>query len=247
MSTAQPARVQSEILTDSRSRDRKFFTAYSFLGIAAVFIGFARTYYLRAYTEAPPLSTIVHLHAVIFSVWMVLFAVQTSLVAAKRVALHRSVGIGSVVLAVAMLILGFITAVVGARDGWMGPQQARDPVGGLSFLTVPLGDLVLFSAFFSMALYYRHKPETHKRLMILILCGAIMPAAFFRLPLPVAFTLLFSFLLAGPIYDRLSHGRIHSVYKWGVPLIIVSGFLRDMLGATEPWHRFARWLIEVTL
>jgi hypothetical protein len=154
---------------------------------------------------------------------------------------------GSIVLAVAILALGLITGVVGARDGWTGPQTPRDPIGGLSFLTVPIGDMVLFAAFFSLALYYRRKPETHKRLMIMIMCGAIMPAAFFRLPVPVAFTLLFSFLFAGPIYDRWSRGRIHSVYKWGVPLFIVSVFLRTMLGATESWHRFARWLIDVTL
>jgi hypothetical protein len=97
-----------------------------------------------------------------------------------------------------MMVFGFLTAVVGAKNGWVGPQLPRDPVGGLSFLTVPLGDLVVFSALFTMALYYRRKPETHKRLMILVMCGAIMPPAFFRLPLPVAFALLFAFLLAGP-------------------------------------------------
>jgi len=244
MSTATARDSRVIVTADIRARDRKFFTAYAFLAIAAVFAGFARTYYLRSYTGAPPLSPLVHVHAIIFTIWMLLFAVQTSLVAAKRVALHRSLGIGSIVLAVAMVVLGLITGVVGARDGWTGPQTPRDPVGGLSFLTVPIGDMVLFAAFYSLALYYRRKPETHKRFMILILCGAIMPAAFFRLPLPIAFTLSFSFLLAGPIYDRLSHARIHSVYKWGIPIIIVSVFLRQMLGATETWHRFARWLIE---
>jgi hypothetical protein len=199
MSTPQAARLQTDITApDIRLRDRKFFTAYSFLGIAAVFIGFARTYYLRAYTGAPALSLVVHLHAVLFSVWMILFAIQTSLVAAKRVALHRSLGMASIALAVPMMVFGFLTAVVGAKNGWVGPQLPRDPVGGLSFLTVPLGDLVVFSALFTMALYYRRKPETHKRLMILVMCGAIMPPAFFRLPLPVAFALLFAFLLAGP-------------------------------------------------
>jgi hypothetical protein len=82
--------------------------------------------------------------------------------------------------------------------------------------------------------------------MILAMCGTIMPPAFFRLSLPVALTLVFSFLLAGPIYDRLSRRRIHSVYKWGVPLIVVSIPLRTAFGATQAWHRFALWLIQTT-
>ena len=118
MSTAQPVK-------DVSSTDRKFFTAYAFLGIAAVFVGFARTYYLRSYTGLPPLSAAIHLHAVIYSVWMVLFAVQTSLVATKRVGVHRTLGMASIALGIAMIVVGLVAGVIGARDGWTGPQTPR--------------------------------------------------------------------------------------------------------------------------
>jgi hypothetical protein len=239
-------KISTNTFRDVRSIDRRFFTAYAFLGIAAVFVGFARTYYLRSYTGLPPLSVVIHLHAVIYSAWMVLFAVQTCLVATKRVALHRTLGMASIAFGIAMVVAGLVAGVIGARDGWTGPQTPRDPVGGLSFLTVPIGDMVLFTLFFGGAVLYRRKPETHKRLMILAMCGAIMPAAFARLPVPFFLALAFGFLLAGPLYDYLSRRRIHSVYKWGVPLILVSIPIRAIVGATETWHRFALWLLDVT-
>ena len=246
MSATQQAKVQPGVLLDLQSLDRKFFTAYAFAGIAGVFAGFAKTYYLRSYMGAPPLSALVQLHAVIFSVWMILFAVQTSLVAARRVSLHRSLGYASIGFAVLMVVAGLVAAFIGARDGWTGPRQVRDPIGGLSFMIVPIVDMVVFSSFFGGAVLYRRQRDVHKRLMVLAMCGSIMPPAFGRLPLPAALTLGVSFLLAGPIYDRLSRGRIHSVYKWGVPLIAVSLPLRQMIGATEAWHNVAKWLLQIT-
>jgi hypothetical protein len=246
MSVAEHAKFQSNILADRRSLDRKFFMAYAFAGIAAVFVGFARTYYLRGYTDAPPLSALVQVHAIIFTLWMVLFAVQTSLVATKRVSLHRSLGYAAIGFAVVMVAAGLMAGLIGARDGWTGPRQVRDAVGGLSFMIVPIGDMLIFGSFFAGAVIYRRQPDLHKRLMILAMCGSIMPPAFARLPTPVALTLGFAFLLAGPIYDRLSRGRIHSVYKWGAPLIAISIPLRQIVGATEGWHNVARWLLQIT-
>ncbi len=240
MSTVQSVHVSLQTL------DRRFFTTYAWVGIAAVFTGFAKTYYLRPYTDLPPLPGLIHLHAFVFTLWMVLFAVQTSLVAVRRVSLHRTLGLASIGFAVALVAVGLTAAVIGARDGWTGPLQPRDPIGGLTFLVTPIGDMVMFSLFFAGAVVYRRKPEVHKRLMILAMCGAIMPAAFFRLPLAVALVLTLCFLLAGAIYDRLSRGRIHIVYKWGVPLVVVSIPLRAMIGSTETWHRFAVWLLRAT-
>src|SRR5436190_4264553 len=221
MSATQQAKA-SDALVNLPSLDRRFFTAYAYAGIAAVFVGFAKTYYLRSYTDAPPLSALVQLHAIIFSAWMILFAVQTSLVATKRVPIHRSLGYASIGLAVVMVVAGLGAGLIGARDGWTGPQQVRDPVGGLSFMIVPIVDMLIFGGFYAGAVLYRRQRDAHKRLMVLAMCGSIMPPAFARLPLPVTLTLGLSFLLAGPIYDRLSRGAIHIVYKWGAPLIVVS-------------------------
>jgi hypothetical protein len=209
-----------------------------------VLAGFGPSYYFRAFTDAPPLSELVRLHAALFSGWMVLFALQVSLVALKRTDLHRRWGVLGLVFALALLVVGYMTAVAGARTGWAGPRAERDAAAALSFLVVPFRDLVLFGGFLSAAVHFRRQPETHKRLMILAIVGGILPAALGRLPVGVARGSGLAFLLAGPIYDRWSRGYVHPAYKWAIPLLVVSPPLATMIGRTNAWRAFGTWLIS---
>ncbi len=60
-----------------------------------VIVGFSRTYYLRFLTDLPPLTTLVHLHSLVFTAWLLVFIAQTRLVAAQRVDLHMKLGIAA--------------------------------------------------------------------------------------------------------------------------------------------------------
>lgn len=75
-----------------RKYDRQFFFVMTLLLAAVVAIGFAPTYYLAGGFLAPLPSRIVHIHAAVFSVWMILLMVQTGLISAKRVGWHRKLG-----------------------------------------------------------------------------------------------------------------------------------------------------------
>src|SRR5215468_7981998 len=93
------------IVLSTGAYDRLFYSGMAVAMALAVFIGFARTYYLSAYfgttttTTGGPFSTIVRLHAALFTTWVLLFVVQTSLVATRRVAVHRRLGLAVAVLA----------------------------------------------------------------------------------------------------------------------------------------------------
>ena len=52
-----------------RRRDRWFFTGMAVAALLTVFTGFAPTYYLGAYFDAPPVSTLVHFHGILFTSW----------------------------------------------------------------------------------------------------------------------------------------------------------------------------------
>jgi len=164
-------------------RDRMFYTGFALGAIAVVFAAFGRTYYLKSYTGAPPLPSLVHLHAAVFSVWMGLFAVQTWLVMSKQVAVHRRLGVVGGFFAIALVVLGYVIAILGAQTGWTGPGNPRDASEAIRFLVVPLSDLVVFVGLFGLALWFRRRPETHKRLVLLAMTGGILPAAFGRLGL----------------------------------------------------------------
>jgi hypothetical protein len=227
-----------------------FYGGMAVVMALTVFVGFAPTYYLRAYfgrvtvTGATSLSPLAHLHGALFTSWVLLFIVQTALVANHRVAVHRRLGIAGAVLATAMIIVGVITAVKVAARG-AGPPGA-DP---LAFLAIPVGDMVMFSTFVAAALWLRRKKEAHKRLMLLAYISIIAAAAA-RLPgvLPLGplgfYGLAFVFLLVAIIYDLVSRRRVHPAYIWGGALLVASVPLRLMASGTGTWRAMAEFLVR---
>jgi hypothetical protein len=65
-------------------RDRLFFSGMAVAAAIVIFAGFAPTYYLKAAFDAPELSPLLHTHGLIFTSWIVLFVVQTRLIAGRR-------------------------------------------------------------------------------------------------------------------------------------------------------------------
>ncbi|PYX40267.1 MAG: hypothetical protein DMG81_06820 [Acidobacteria bacterium] len=238
------------VLTTRGAHDHAFFSGMAIIMACAVFTGFARTYYLSAYfgthatTSGRPFSTIVRVHAALFTTWVLLFLVQTSLVAARRVAVHRRLGVSVAVLAAAMIVVGTATAVDGARHGAAPP--GLDP---LSFLVIPLGDMVVFTVLIAAALTLRRNKEAHKRLMLLAFT-AILVAAVARFPGMVAagplwfFGLTFLTVLALVMtYDLVTRRRVHPAYVWGGGLLILSVPARLAISTTHAWHHLAQKLI----
>ncbi len=233
------------------NHDRVFFGGIAVAMAVTVAAGFSSTYYFRFFDGGPratvsggPFTPLVHLHGVLFSAWILLFGVQTALIASRRVAIHRRLGVLGAALAAAMVIVGIATArAAGARGA--------SPVGvdPLAFLVVPLFDILLFAGFVSAALVRRRNKDAHKRLMILA-SVSIITAAVARVPglnvgnPLVFFGVAFLFVIAGAIYDLASRRRVHAVYVWGGALFALSVPLRLALSGTPLWRTFAEWFIR---
>ena len=210
---------------------------------AGVFTGFAATFYVRA-GSLPTLSPLLIVHGTLFTTWILLFATQTSLIAAGRVDLHRRLGIGGATLAVAMVIVGVAAAVDALRRGAI-PVPGMDP---RVFFAVPIGDMLVFSILVGTGIWNRARPETHKRLMLLATIS-LMTAAVARWPvpllqqfgLPAFFGVTDLFVLAAIAYDFLARRRVHPAYVWGGLLIIASQPLRLVMSGTASWLAFADW------
>jgi hypothetical protein len=223
-----------------------FFTAMAIAAAVSVFIGFARTFYLKAYlhSSGPPLTPLLIVHGVLFTSWIVVFVAQTVLVAAHRTPVHRQLGWIGAALASLMVIVGVVTGIVRSKVAETPPGLPQ-----LAFLTVPLGDMFVFGCLVAAAVYYRRRPEIHKRLM-LIATLAVLPAAFARWPFAFAQRqdLLVAFGLAdiGVViilaYDFSTRRRLHPATVLGGLLLVGSHPLRMIIGATEPWLAFATWL-----
>lgn len=232
----------------AKFRERVFYTGMAVAILITVFAGFSRTFYLRPFFQTQRLIPLLIFHGVVFSSWIVLFVTQTSLVAAGRTRTHMRLGVAGGVVAGLMLVIGTVTAIVRAK----GPSPIPG-VNPLSFLTIPLGDMLVFAILVSSAFYFRRKPDIHKRLMLLSTIG-ILPAAVARLPFdfiqstgPLAFFGLADlFIVPCLTYDLVTRGRPHRATVLGGALIIVSHPLRLIIGSTHAWLAFATWLTHWT-
>ena len=229
--------------------DRLFYGSMAVVLALLVFAGFGPTYYFRVVSGGPqatvsggPFSGLIHLHGALFTGWVLLFVAQTALVATRRVAVHRRLGIAGGVLAAAMIAVGTATAIATARRG--GSAPGIDP---LAFLAIPLFDMVVFAVLVGTTLFWRKHKETHKRLMLLAYIS-IITAAIARIggiavmgP-PVFFGLMILLVVCGVLYDLATRRQVHRAYLWGGALIVASVPVRLAISGTSAWRAFATFL-----
>jgi hypothetical protein len=225
-----------------RRYDRVFFPIMAALILASVFLGFAKTYYLAGLIHAPLPSWIIHVHGAIFSSWIILLMVQIGLVSARRVDLHKKLGLAGFGLACLMVIFGLLAAQNALSRGF-------SPLVGVSpgtFFIVPVTDIVVFAILIYFGYTLRSNSAAHKRIMMIATLG-ILDAAIARWPFAliqtgphfVADACLYAFfvLLAG--YDLWSTHKIHRATLWGSLFVIVVQQVRIPIALTHPWLRLA--------
>jgi hypothetical protein len=257
--TIEAATVPRTLVRSSaaiRTAERRFYLTFSVALAGAVFVGFARTFFLRAWypawaaAHAAPESLFI-LHGTLFAAWYLLLPVQASLIAARRVAWHRRLGFASLGLAGGMVVLGILGSLVAARR----PTGFIDiPLPPLQFLIVPIAAIVLFAVFVTLAVVARRDPQAHKRYMLL---GSIVmveaavgrwPFAFMNAPSPVPFLDMPSlvtdlFLVPLIVWDFRARGRMHPVTLIGGAAIVVTHALRMPLASTAGWQALAGWAV----
>ncbi len=239
--TAAPA--PAVIRPTPGGHDRRFFMGMAMLVALIVFAGFAPTFFLRGFYRTDPLASVFQIHGAVFTAWIVLYVVQTTLVSARRIDIHRRLGVLGGALALLMLVVGYTAAIAAARRGFSTPGLPPP----LVFLAVPVFDLIVFAGLVGTGLYLRRKPAAHKRLMFLSTV-ALITAAIARLPYvlplgpPAFFGLTDLLVFAAMAYDKWTRGRIHPALLWGGLLLIASQPLRLAIGGTDAWLAFATWL-----
>jgi uncharacterized membrane protein YhaH (DUF805 family) len=237
--------------------DRLFFSGMAAAIFLTVFAGFAPTYYLypllrgvtsRGVSGGANLTLLVHVHAIVFSLWIALFIAQAGLIARRQHALHRKLGISSLFLAVTMLVVGSFTAIDAARMG-SSPPHWDDK----AFLLIPLTSLALFGFFVGAGVLNRHRSDYHKRLMLLGTIALLLPALarivrmvnppFLPLGVLGGLVVLNVYLLALIIFDFARLGRVHPVTMWGTAIFLIIWPVRVELGSTGAWQDFAQMLM----
>jgi hypothetical protein len=230
----------------NRRFEHLFFSGMAVVILVSVLVGFAPSYYLAGVFKAPLPNLLVHIHGAVFSSWILLLIVQTSLVAADRVDVHRRLGLLGFGLACLVVVLGVLVAtdaqVRHAASGEAGVENR-------AFYAVALSDMLMFSTLIYFAFRNRFNPAVHKRL-ILIATLAIVDAAFDRWPIsaawwghrvtPLLCTYPLLLLLMG--YDWWSTRKIQRVTLWASGFLVVVQQGRSLIGHTAAWQSFATWV-----
>jgi hypothetical protein len=213
--------------------------------LMSVLIGFGRSFFLSPLFPnhpAPP-ELVFYIHGALFTLWILIFFAQVTLISRGRRTLHKKIGYASVVLVAGMVVMGITGALTAASrsTGFVGI-----PVPPLQFLAIPLFDMIVFPAFIAMAYVRRNNTQSHKRWMVLATLNLIT-AAIARWPIvsslgPLAyFGITDLFVVALALWDYRSLGKIHSVTLWGGLLMIISQPLRLIVSGTSAWMTFATW------
>jgi hypothetical protein len=227
----------------------RFYPAIALALALFSILGFWRTYYLRSFTDLPPLTLLVQLHGAAFTAWLVLFVVQTRLVAAHRVDLHMKLGITGVVIACLIVAVGLATVAAKAALPRIHPSGLTPP----QFTIVGLMSLSLFATFAGLGIAYRRRPSAHKRFMVLAMIAVLTPPAsriLSMLGLRENWTLLTPilpavFIVWCLVHDWRQHGKVHPVFAVGGAVIALAWPLRFVIGRSEWYQPVGEWFARV--
>lgn len=226
----------------------RFYFIFALTVTLLTTVGFFRTFYARPLFDLPPLPSMLMLHGIAGTAWLVLFVIQTHLIAARRVKVHMTLGMSGAVLALVFVVTGVATALQAAVANLPRPMGLTSQ----QFFIVPLSSIGLYAICFAAALALRRNTAFHKRLMVLAMISVLGPAIFRVIRLLhgtdyflIAQTAIPAVLILWClINDWRKHHLVHPVYAIGGSLIVLSWPLRMAVAHSDTWTNIAGWVVR---
>jgi hypothetical protein len=219
-------------------RSRPFYVALSLLIGLIALAGFWPTYYGLLLDGSLAKALRVHIHAVLFTGWLLLFLTQAMFAATGKLAWHKRLGNFGIGYAILLIPIGLYNAI------------ERAIVQSRGFYRELL-DMLFFAIFFGAAIAYRRKPQLHKRLMIVastMLLVAPASRMWFLAEMepgsPTRLLAIFSVLVLPVVlaigYDLVKGQRLHPIYIAGVFAFLVRVFSPAYVDRTDIWPDIER-------
>ena len=226
--------------------DRYFYFAMAMIITGVVVYGFSFTVNQNLIHPAIPRPGLLYFHAALFSGWLVFFILQSTLVRAGKVKWHRTIGWFGAGMGVLIPVVGAATAIV------MGKFNAEQMhvAGAKWFIMVPLWDMAAFTPLFALAIYWRKKPELHRRLILMATC-ALTAAGFGRfpgwlLPAPFFYVGVDALILLGVARDWWVNRSVGKVYLYALAVLVVGQTIVTVtaFGQLAYWKPIGEWLLR---
>ena len=224
----------------------RFYAAIAIALAVFTLVAFAKTYYLRYWFDVPPITVLLHLHSIAFTAWLVLFVIQTRLIAAQNYRTHMQLGIAGVFIAAFVVIFGFATAIVSAG----APRPRPMGMNSQQFVLIPLVAITGFAILVTAAVILRKRAQLHKRLMTLATISVLGPPAarlvfvthtdkYFA---AILFVVPVVFLAWCLVSDWRKYRIVHPVYSIGGAILLISLPVRAIIARTPAWEHVGQWL-----
>jgi hypothetical protein len=242
----------------SSDRVRLFYSGAAAFLLVLTVLGFQQFYlHGKAYPDrelAPPIRTLLILHGIGMTSWILLFLAQPLLIVTGNRRIHMMLGRIGAVLAACIVISGF---QLGIEATLISPSELR--IWGLApkqFMAVPIISILIFAGLVSIGVWNRRRPQVHRPIMLLASL-AVMSAAVSRID---AISGLYRGTIwesvFGPFFATLLVGAFLLVVKWRLTgslnrwfamgyagLVASSAFIMH-LATTSAWDRFASFLLR---
>ncbi|HET9399281.1 MAG TPA: hypothetical protein VFO45_10745 [Sphingomicrobium sp.] len=213
--------------------------------------------------QRPPFPLVLHAHAVLMGAYLLLLLGQTWLVANGRCALHRRIGPVAMIIAPALVLVGFLLVPTTYHGLWEASQLAPVPAragaaqrlwefDNIMLLQLRIG--FLFPILLVLGLRARDRNSGfHKRMMIMAPATAL-PAAFDRITWiphtvpdsPLSPDLYVLFALAPMfLWDVIRNRRVHEAYWAFLAVALPFTLFVHAAWDTPWWHETARRLMGV--
>jgi hypothetical protein len=224
----------------TKAGSRPSFHLWMVLAMSAfVFGGFGMTYLgPMAMGTRPPDSFVVHLHGAVFFAWMVLLIVQTALVNAKNVRLHRSLGTFGIAVGTLVFFMGWMMQIVSASITQLG--GAGPGVFFLGLVAPPS-----FAIIFAMAIRAVRTPVVHRNLILIATVAILMPGinrvyatgfGYAGVPFYQTYATMDAFLALILWHERKVTGRISGMTWTGAAIVFVPQLFMELVSSTEWWR-----------
>ncbi|MDE2136594.1 MAG: hypothetical protein KGJ68_04105 [Gammaproteobacteria bacterium] len=222
--------------------ERRFYVGAALGVVVVVLAGFSVD--LDLLHDLGSLSVLVRVHGGVMFAWVALFVTQTLLVARRRIAWHRRVGVLGAALAAAVVVTDSATVLAAMR---LGGRHLPPGIPVPLFAAFSFFDLLSFAILVSSAIALRRRSAWHKRLMLLATI-LVLDAALARfinvytswdLDPSIARDAL---ILVCVAIDTWRYRRVHPAFIAGGVLVFVTDPVAQWVATLPTWARLCAWL-----
>lgn len=207
--------------------ERYFYSAAILSLLILVALGFQLFYFhgqmYPGRPLTPPIKTLIILHGVAMSLWMLLSLTQPFLIASGNRRVHMALGKVAAGLAVCLVILSLKLGIAACKVA--PPGLMHGPLTPKQFMAIPVLNIVLFTVFLTAGVVWRKRPEVHKPMMFMATLTAVTAA--------IARIDFFNHLYAGTIWQKV-FGNLFFTLVVGAVLVIAKCVV---------FRKFDRWLV----